>query len=133
MPDSRFSHIHLDLVGPLPCSQGYTYMLTLLDRFTRWPEVYPLINMTTSTVTKKLLEEYIPRFGVPQVITTDRGRQFESELFRQLGDCLGVQRIRTSAYHPRANGMVERFHRSLKTALKAYPTADWLSTWLLFF
>lgn len=125
MPDSRFSHIHLDLVGPLPCSQGYTYMLTLLDRFTRWPEVYPLINMTTSTVTKKLLEEYIPRFGVPQVITTDRGRQFESELFRQLGDCLGVQRIRTSAYHPRANGMVERFHRSLKTALKAYPTADW--------
>ena len=68
---------------------------------------------------------------MPDLITTDRGRQFESELFGQLASLLGVRRIRTSAYHPRANGMVERFHRSLKTALKSYPTGDWAVNLLL--
>lgn len=121
VPRVRFSHIHMDLVGPLPSSQGFSYLLTIVDRFTRWPEAYPLKQMTAETVAETFVREYVSRFGVPDVLTTDRGRQFESELFRQLTTLLGVERIRTSAYNPRANGLVERFHRTLKTALKAYP------------
>ena len=56
---------------------------------------------------------------MPSTITTDRGRQFESNLWKQLVQLLGTTRIRTTAYHPSANGLVERVHRKLKTALKA--------------
>ena len=69
----------------------------------------------------------VARFGVPSTITTDRGSQFESDLFRQLTRWLGSHRIRTTAYHPSANGLVERFHRQLKAALMAHsPTFNWL-------
>ena len=58
-------------------------------------------------------------------IVTDRGRQFESELMSHLSSLIGFHRLRTTAYHPQSNGMVERFHRTLKNALKARPD-DWL-------
>lgn len=68
--------------------------------------------MLEATVARKFVAEYVSRFGVSDELTTDRGRQFESELFRELTSLLGVKRIRTSAYHPRANGLFERFHRT---------------------
>ncbi|GFY22596.1 hypothetical protein TNCV_2178571 [Trichonephila clavipes] len=41
-PSQRFHHVHLDLIGPLPPSNGYTYCLTMIDRFSKWPEAQPL-------------------------------------------------------------------------------------------
>ncbi len=62
-------------------------------------------------------------------ITTDRGWQFESHLFKSLLQVLGSTRIRTTSYHPIANGLVERFHRQLKAALKSSPTtSNWTSS-----
>ncbi|BHF80805.1 hypothetical protein SprV_0702393300 [Sparganum proliferum] len=58
--------------------------------------------------------------GVPSTITTNRGQQFESRPFNSLTDLLGCSRIRTTAYHPSSNGLVERFHRQLKTSLRAH-------------
>ena len=117
-PDVRFDHIHLDLVGPLPPSQGYTYLLTCIDRFTRWPGAIPISDSSADTVAQAFISRWIARFGVPSTITTDRGQQFESTLWTQLMTLLGTRRIRTTAYHPIANGLVERFHRQLKAALK---------------
>lgn len=117
IPSGRFEHIHMDLVGPLPISNGNRYLLTIIDRHSRWPEVYPLRDITTQTIAHKFVKNYIPRFGVPLQITTDQGPQFTSKLFSELTKLLGAHKIHTSAYHPQANGMVERFHRQLKTSL----------------
>lgn len=123
VPRGRFEHIHIDIVGPLPPSHGYSYILTVVERFTRWPEAYPLVDITAETVAKTLFRNYVCRFGVPVDITTDQGVQFESILFSEFSKFLGFHRIRTTSYHPQSNGMVERFHRTLKTTLLARANA----------
>ncbi|BHF84348.1 hypothetical protein SprV_0902749900 [Sparganum proliferum] len=118
-PDARFAHVHIDLVGPFPTSRGCNYLLTAIDRFTHWPIATPIPNITADSVTHAFLEHWISHYGIPSTITTDRGQQFESRLFNNLTDLLGCSRIRTTAYHPSSNGLVERFHRQLKASLRA--------------
>uniref|UniRef100_A0A1X7TW34 Integrase catalytic domain-containing protein n=1 Tax=Amphimedon queenslandica TaxID=400682 RepID=A0A1X7TW34_AMPQE len=124
----RFCHLHIALVGPLPVSRGFTYLLTMVDRFTRWPEVVPLQDATAETVALGFITAWVSRFGVPSLITMDQERQFESSIWSQLMRILGTQRIRTTAYHPIANGLVERLHCQLKAAIKCLPSpTDWVS------
>lgn len=126
-PSGRFGHLHVDIVGPLPASKGFRYLFTMVDRWTRWPEVVPMSNMTSEDCARALLHGWITRFGIPEVITTDRGRQFESGLWQELSRLLGFHSSRTTSYHPQANGLVERFHRSLKASLmaKLEKSHDW--------
>ena len=119
MPDSRFEAIHVDLVEPLPPLQGYTHLLTVVDRFTRWPEAIPITDTTTQGVAKALIASWVSRFGTPAVIILDRGPQFMSQLWTDIAQLLGVELRQTTAYHPQSNGMVERFHRQLKASLTA--------------
>ena len=125
-PDARFDHLHSDLVGPLPISAGFFYLLTCIDRFTRWPEAIPLPDITAEIVVRTFVSEWISIFGVPSTITTDRGAQLEVSLFTSLSNLLGSNRVRTTVYHPCANGLVERFHRTLKAAMRAQPNpSNW--------
>ena len=113
----------------MPPSRGFTYLLTCIDRFTRWPEAIPLTSITADAVAQAFLTGWISRFGIPSTIITDRGRQFESQLWNNLMSLLGSKRSRTTAYHPQTNGMVERFHHQLKAALKTQTNPDaWMDS-----
>lgn len=116
----RMDHLHLDIIGPLlTTADGYRYCVTMVDRATGWPEAFPVKDIFAETIAKTVYEGWITRFGCPIKITTDQGRQFESNLFAQLMKFLGVNKLRTTPYHPQSNGTVERWHRSLKSALMA--------------
>ena len=127
VPSRRFTHIHVDLVGPLTAStEGYTHVMTMVDRTTRWMEVIPLSSTTATACADALVAGWISRFGVPAVITTDRGVQFTSAVWQVLCKRLGIEHSPTTAYHPQANGLVERFHRQLKDSMRARLAArDW--------
>jgi transposase InsO family protein len=128
IPERRFSHIHVDLVGPLPSSEGVTNLLTVIDRSTRWLEAIPLQSTTATAVADALVAGWIARFGVPADLTSDRGVQFSSDVWAVLMSRLGIRHHLTTAYHPQANGMIERAHRQLKDALRArLAGSDWLS------
>ena len=118
-PAARFADLHVDLVGPLPLSEGMSYLFTIIDRFTRWPEAIPIPDSKTETCAKAFIRHWLARFGVPTSMVSDRGAQFTSDLWKELNKLLGINASTTTAYHPQANGMVERLHRHLKASLKA--------------
>ena len=135
VPAERFSHAHVNIVGPFPPDQGHRYLLTMMDRTTRWPEAVPLQDTTAQSVMQAFLSGWVSRYGIPITVTTDRGAQFTSEAWKAAMSRLGVSATTTTAYHPQANGMVERFHRTVKNALRCAvrTSGSWMKSllWIL--
>lgn len=107
----------------------------MIDRFFKWTEAVPLIDISALTVSRTFVNHWIARFGAPRILTSDQGAQFESQHFKGLLALTGCQRVRTTTYHPAANGLIERWHRSLKAAIMCHGTREWtkvLSVTLLY-
>ena len=108
----------IDLTGPHPqSSAGHKYILTAIDYFSRWAEAFPLRNQEATTVAEVLVNQVFTRFGVPMQIISDQGPNFESKLFQDLCSMMGVDKVKTTAYEPRTNGLIERWHRVLNGML----------------
>ena len=125
--NTRFSHIHLDIVGPLSAvpDSPQRYLVRFTNRMTKWVEAQLVSSTTADVISNAFLNSWFSRFGVPLYIITDRGSQFESELFECLGKIIGFCRLKTTAYHLQSNVQIERFHRTIKEALKS-AKSDWL-------
>jgi transposase InsO family protein len=113
-----FERISIDLTGPHPTSRsGNMYILTVIDLFTKWAEAIPLRNKEAATVARALFDVVISRFGIPLQLLSDNGKEFENSLLSELCRLLNIDKLRTTAYRPSANGGIERFHRTLNAML----------------
>ena len=115
----------LTSLAPYRFFYGYSCLLSIIRRFTRHVELVPLRDLTATECANAFLLHSVGRFGCPTQMTTDRGRQFTSYLWKGMYKFLGTKLPHTTAYHSAANGMFERVHRTVKTALKCNnnPTA----------
>ena len=110
--------IAMDILGPLPqTSRLNKYVLVIFDYFTKWSEALPMPDKEAATVAHLLVNEFICRFGVPEMLHTDQGKNFESTLIAEMCHLLGIKKTRTTPYHPQSDGLVERFNHTLLTIL----------------
>ena len=113
-----WERVSIDITGPHPkSSKGNVFILTIVDHFSKWGEAVAIPNHTAVTVAKVLMSQIFSRHGAPVEILSDRGPEFESELFLQLMKWMEIDKLRTTAYKPSTNGVVERFHRTLNSLL----------------
>ncbi|GBN94895.1 hypothetical protein AVEN_73931-1 [Araneus ventricosus] len=85
-----------------------------------------MVDQEATTIAQALIQERVSRFGVPEVITTDRGTNFQSHLFHNLANLLRTYKNRITAYNPKENGIIERAQRQIKAALMAHCTENWV-------
>ena len=115
----RFQDLQIDIVGPMPPSRGYRYLLTVLDRTSRYFDALPLKEATATNITEAFVQHWIPHFGIPCQATSDNGTSFLARLWQDLHAKLGTIVTYTPLYHAASLGGVERQHRDLKVGLKA--------------
>ena len=128
--DGFMDRLDIDLVGPLPASEpdGYKYVLTCIDSFTRFSWAFPLPNQEARTIALALMENVISVFGIPRSIHSDQGRNLTGKVMTELYSLLGIHSSTTSGYHPEGNSYSERSHRVLMAAV-AKMCADHPKTW----
>ena len=102
---------------------GYKYILTLVDYATRYPEAVPLKSGYSREIADALIGIF-SRVGIPHELVSDQAQNFIGQLMKQLYQQLGITKIKTSVYHPEANGLVERFNGTLKAMLRKLSDAE---------
>ncbi|KAI2661335.1 Transposon Tf2-6 polyprotein [Labeo rohita] len=121
VPERPWSHIAIDFVTDLPPSNGYTTILSVVDRFSKACRFIPLPKLPSALETAETLCNWVFRlYGLPEDIVSDRGPQFTSRLWSNFFRLLGVNVSLTSGYHPQANGQVERLNQELIRFLRTY-------------
>ena len=96
-----FHMVGIDIIGPLKLTRrGNRYILSVIDYYTKYGEAVPLPNQEAETVVRAL-EEIFARHGMPSIILTDQGSNFESHLFASMCRLFGIEKRRTTPYHPR--------------------------------
>ena len=113
-----FDKVIIDCVRPLPTTRsGHVYLLTIMDVVTRYPEAIPLRKITASKVSEALVK-FLTKMGLPKVVQHDQGSNFTSSLFKKQVSQLGISQVTSSAYHPQSQGVLERFHQTLKSVIQ---------------
>ena len=112
-PSGRFTQVYIDIIGPLSPSNGYSYLLMIIDRYSRFIQAMPLLVITAEECFSAFvwLGFFIWQSYAQLHIYCNRGAQFTSALWRDLAQFLGAQLHHSTAYHPQTQGMVERVNK----------------------
>src|ERR1044072_8507753 len=113
-----WERVGIDFVGPFPeTTKGNKYIITAMDYFTRWPEARAVPTATSQEAAKFIYEELICRHGIINILHSDQGTHFVNEVIADLVQRFDMKHHKITAYHPQANGLVERFNGTLKKTL----------------
>ena len=116
---AAMERIGIDVMGPLTTSdKGNRFVIVICDYFTKWVEAFATPDHCAETVAKILVDHFISRWGLPSSLHSDQGREFEGKLISELCKLLGIEKTRTTPWHPSSNGLVERFNRTLGEMLR---------------
>jgi hypothetical protein len=121
VPEGPWQTIGIDLIGPLPVSRGKDAILNIVDHYTKQIQLFPVTTqLMADGVASIYFEQVFPLHGIPKKIISDRGPQFAARSMRALYKCLGIDAGLTTAYHPQANGQVERKNQEVEIYLKLF-------------
>ena len=115
----------LDYLGPFPVTpRGNRYILVMTDTFTKYVEVLAVLNQQAEDCARRIVNDFVSRWGTPFRIHSDQCATFESGVFQELCQLQGVKKTRTSPRNARCNGQTERFNRTILKMIRAYLTGE---------
>ena len=122
IPERRWDVVTMDMIGPLPVTKnGYDTIVVFVDKLTKMVHYAPTVQTVDAPQLAKIFMNTIVKLhGVPKVIISDRGTQFNSNFWKSLWSALGTKIAMTTAYHPQADGQTERANRVLLDMLRSY-------------
>ena len=116
--DRPMEIVALDFCSVEKSSSGKENILVVSDLFSKYVWAFPTKDQRATTVAKILIEEIFYKFGIPEKIHTDQGRNFESRLIKEVCKRFNVTKSRTTPYHPEGNGQIERMNRTIYGLLR---------------
>ena len=122
--------VHMDYLSLEPSKGNIEKVLVITDHFTRYALAYPSKTQTAQATARILWDNFICHYGFPEKFISDQGRNFESDLIKELCKIAGVKKLHTTPYHPQGNGQWERFNSTLCNmlgTLSEEEKSDWKS------
>ena len=122
--------VHMDYLSLEPSKGNIENVLVITDHFTRYALAYPSKTQTAQATARILWDNFICHYGFPERFISDQGRNFESDLIKELCKIAGVKKVHTTPYHPQGNGQCERFNSNLCNmlgTLSEEEKSDWKS------
>ena len=122
--------VHMDYLSLEPSKGNIENVLVITDHFTRYALAYPSKTQTAQATARILWDNFICHYGFPEKFISDQGRNFESDLIKELCKIAGVKKLHTTPYHPQGNGQCEGFNSTLCNmlgTLSEEEKSDWKS------
>ena len=133
IPQGLWQEISIDIIGPLPKSNGMDAIVVIVDRFTKMIRLKATTtNVSLEGIVKIYRDDIWKLHGIPRRILSDRGPQFASKFMEEFTRALGTKRQLSTAYHPQTDGQMERINQEIGTFLRYYVNYqqdDW-TNWL---
>ena len=120
-PERPFERIEIDFLGPFPTTDNEnSYILNITDNGARWAESFPTKYIKAETVAQILVDEIICRHGAPDEILFDQWKSYLAEVVAEVCEYFKTKKINSNPYHPKTNGLTERFNGALCDMLSTY-------------